>query len=45
VETALFRVFRRYGINAEGITLDEGEGAPDKHMFREAARQIKTAFG
>ncbi len=39
----LYKVFRQYGINAEGITLAEGEGKPDAHMFREAVRQIKAA--
>jgi hypothetical protein len=41
----LFKTFREYGINAEGVTLPEGEGVPDGHMFREAARQVKAALG
>ena len=44
-ETELYKVFRRYGMNAEGITLLEGQGKPDEHMFREAIQQIKLAFG
>lgn len=43
--TELFKVFKGYGIHAEGITLAEGQGKPDEHMFREAARQIRLAFG
>jgi hypothetical protein len=35
--------FGQYGIGAEGITLPEGQGTPDGHMFREAVRQIKAA--
>ncbi len=38
---ALFETFQRYGMRAEGVTLPEGEGMPDEHMFREAARQIQ----
>jgi hypothetical protein len=41
---ALFHAFRQYGINAEGITLAEGQGQPDEHMFREAVRQIKATL-
>jgi hypothetical protein len=37
----LYQVFQDYGINASGVTLPEGEGKPDAHMFREAARQIQ----
>jgi hypothetical protein len=44
-KTALYKVFREYGINTEGITLPEGQGQPDEYMFREAIRQIKLAFG
>jgi hypothetical protein len=44
-ETELYKVFRRYGINAEGITLTEGEGKPDEYMFREAIRQIRMNLG
>ncbi len=43
-ETALYQVFRQYGINAEGITLAEGAGEPDGDMFREAVRQIQTTL-
>jgi len=43
--TELYRVFRRYGMNAEGVTLPEGQGKPDEHMFREAIRQIKAFLG
>jgi hypothetical protein len=32
-------------MNAEGITLAEGEGKPDEHMFREAMRQIGSVLG
>ena len=32
-------------MNAEGITLAEGEGKPDAHMFREAVRQVKRMLG
>jgi hypothetical protein len=38
----LYKVFKRYGMNAEGITLTEGQGKPDEFMFREAVRQIKV---
>jgi hypothetical protein len=41
----LYEVFKRYGINAEGVTLPEGEGKPDAHMFREAMRQIRVVLG
>lgn len=44
-ETELYKVFRRYGINAEGVTLLEGQGKPDEYMFREAIQQIKLALG
>lgn len=44
VEAPLYQVFRQYGINAEGVTLEEGAGRPDAHMFREAMRQIKLAI-
>jgi hypothetical protein len=37
----LYQVFQGYGINAEGITLGEGEGKPDRFMFAEAVRQIQ----
>ncbi len=36
----LYKTFQRYGMRAEGVTLTEGEGKPDAHMFREAIRQI-----
>jgi hypothetical protein len=41
VKMELFRVFRHYGMNAEGITLEHGEGKQDEFMFREAVRLIK----
>jgi hypothetical protein len=40
-DTAVYQLFQRYGMQAEGITLAEGEGRPDADMFREAIRQIK----
>jgi hypothetical protein len=43
-ETPLYKVFRQYGINAEGVTLPIGQGKPDAHMFREAIRQIKAVW-
>ncbi len=45
IDSAMHQVFQRYGMNAEGVTLAEGEGKPDVHMFREAVRQIKVALG
>jgi len=42
--TELYKVFQRYGMNAEGVTLSEGKGKPDEHMFREAIRQIKAVL-
>jgi len=44
-DTELYKVFRRYGINAEGVTLTEGQGKPDEYMFREAIQQIKAVLG
>jgi hypothetical protein len=44
-DTPLYQVFRRYGINAEGITLTNGQGKPDEHMFREAIRQVQVVLG
>jgi hypothetical protein len=44
-EIELYKVFKGYGINAEGITLNEGQGKPDECMFREAAQQIKAFLG
>ncbi len=44
-EKPLFQAFQQYGMNAEGITLTEGEGKPDGFMFREAVQQIKAALG
>ena len=44
-KTELYKVFQGYGIKAEGITLAEGHGKPDEHMFREAIQQIKAVFG
>jgi len=41
----LYRVFQQYGMYAEGITLPEGEGKPDAHMFREAVWQVRLALG
>ena len=38
----LYKVFRQYGIQAEGITLSEGQDKPDEYMFREAVRQVKA---
>jgi hypothetical protein len=43
-ETELYKVFQRHGINAEGITLPQGQGKPDEYMFREAIRQIKVVL-
>ena len=43
-DTELYNVFRRYGINADGVTLTEGQGKPDEYMFREAIRQIKAVL-
>jgi len=43
-ETELYKVFGRYGMNAEGITLPDGQGRPDEYMFREAIRQIKLVL-
>ncbi len=43
-QKALYQVFQGYGINAEGIMLDQGEGKPDEHMFREAIRQIRMVL-
>jgi hypothetical protein len=43
-DTELYKVFRRYGINAEGGTLTEGHGKPDEYMFREAIRQMKAVL-
>ncbi len=40
----LYRVFQRYGIHAESVTLAEGQGKPDEFMFREAVRQIKMGL-
>jgi hypothetical protein len=37
-------VFKGYGLNAEGVTLNEGEGKPNAHMFREAIRQITASL-
>ena len=41
----LYKVFRQYGIHAEGVSLAEGQGIPDEFMFREAARPIKAFMG
>jgi hypothetical protein len=43
-DTELYKVFKRYGINAEGITLEAGQGKPDEFMFREAVQQIKMVL-
>ncbi len=44
-EKPLYQVFQQYGMNAEGITLPEGAGVPDVHMFHEAVHQIKKLLG
>ncbi len=44
VNTAVYQLFQQYGMKAEGITLAEGEGKPDKYMFREAVRQVKLGL-
>jgi hypothetical protein len=44
-DVELYKVFRQYGMNAEGITLPEGEGRPDEHMFRETIRQVRVFLG
>jgi hypothetical protein len=41
----LYEVFRQYGMNAEGVTLAEGQDKPDRHMFCEATQQIKRGLG
>jgi hypothetical protein len=41
-EVELYKVFKRYGINADGATLPQGEDKPDEYMFREAVRHIKA---
>jgi hypothetical protein len=42
-DVELYKVFKQhYGINADGVTLPQGEDKPDEHMFREAVRQIKA---
>ncbi len=40
----LYKVFKSYGINAEGVTLSQGRDKPDEYMFREAIQQIKAAL-
>jgi hypothetical protein len=45
IHTELYKVFKRYGMCAEGLTLPEGRDKPDEYMFREAIRQIKMALG
>jgi len=40
-DSPLYQVFRRYGMNAQGITLPQGAGLPDVYMFREAIRQFR----
>jgi predicted esterase len=42
--TGLYRVFRQYGLQAEGVTLPQGQDQPDAYMFREAVHQIKAVF-
>ncbi|HVM72105.1 MAG TPA: hypothetical protein VMT91_10110, partial [Anaerolineales bacterium] len=44
-DAPLYQVFQRYGMNAQGVTLTEGEGKPDVHMFRETIQQVKLALG
>jgi hypothetical protein len=39
--TELYKVFRKYGMNADGITLPKGQDQPDEYMFREAIKLIK----
>lgn len=41
-EVPLYAVFQGYGIQAEGVTLPEGEARADIHMFGEAVRQIRA---
>jgi hypothetical protein len=41
----LFKVFQRYGIHAEGVTLTKGQGKPNEDMFHEAVQQVKTVLG
>jgi hypothetical protein len=36
------RVLRQYGIQADGVTLPQGQDQPDVYMFREAIQQIKA---
>ena len=43
-QTELYKVFRQYGMNTEGITLPEGQDRPDVYMFREAVKQIKVGI-
>ena len=43
-EVELYEVFKRYGMNAEGVTLPEGQGKPDENMFREAVKQTKMVL-
>ncbi len=43
-KTELYKVFRQSGINAEGITLTEGENKSDAPMFREAIRLLQAAW-
>ena len=43
-EKPVYQVFQSYGINAEGVTLNDGEGKPDVIMFREAIRQVRMAL-
>jgi hypothetical protein len=38
----LYKVFRQYGIQAEGVTLPQGQDDPDEYMFREAIKQIEA---
>jgi len=40
----LSKVFKQYGIHAEGVTLPQGGDEPDLHMFREAVRQIRAVL-
>jgi hypothetical protein len=42
--TDVYKVLRQYGIQADGVTLPQGEDEPDEYMFREAIRQIKTVL-
>ncbi len=44
-EVELYKVFRSYGIQAEGITLAHGGNKPDADMFREVIRLVQATAG